>query len=249
MHPFLLNPKNAAVVTRQKPYGSGKFVWFMLLFSLPFLLVGCIALGFLLRDVGATQALINGDDTQATITQLRIENSGDDPSYFVAYRFEAPFNGTSRSFESSHSIDQASYRSLSEGASVAVRYDPANPEVSKLSALVNWNNVLMQLAFAVMFSLFGGLALIFFVIRPWRLTKALRARGQMLPGQIINASAEKDGDGDWNLEVKYYFVSPYGVGITKTQSAIRNDLRNTAPPPANTPIVVMFADERNFTLL
>ncbi|WP_110517129.1 DUF3592 domain-containing protein [Herpetosiphon llansteffanensis] len=249
MQPFLLNPKNAAVVTRQKPYGSGTFVGFMLLFSIPFLLVGCIALGFLLRDIGATQALINGDDTQATITKLRVEDHGDDTSYFVDYRFDAPINGDSRTVESSHIINQETYNTLSEGATVIVRYDPANPAVSKLSALVNWNNVLIQLAFAVMFSLFGGLALIFFVIRPWRLTKALRARGQMLPGQIINASAEKDGDGDWNLEVKYYFVSPHGVGITKTQSAIRNDLRNTAPPPANTPIVVMFADERNFTLL
>ncbi|XSG77761.1 DUF3592 domain-containing protein [Herpetosiphon llansteffanensis] len=249
MQPFLLNPKNAAVVTRQKPYGSGTFVGFMLLFSIPFLLVGCIALGFLLRDIGDTQALINGDDTQATITQLRAEDNGDDTSYFVDYRFDVPINGNSRTVESSHIINQETYNTLSEGATVLVRYDPANPEVSKLSELVNWNNVLIQLAFAVMFGLFGGLALIFFVIRPWRLTKALRARGQMLPGQIINASAEKDGDGDWNLEVKYYFVSPHGVGITKTQSAIRNDLRNTAPPPANTPIVVMYADEGNFTLL
>ncbi|MCA0351336.1 MAG: hypothetical protein LCH85_05010 [Chloroflexi bacterium] len=171
MQPFLLDPKNAAVVTRQKPYGSGKFMLFMLLFSLPFLFVGCGALGFLLRDVGQAESQ------------------------------------------------------------------------------TDWNSVSIQLAFVVLFGLFGSLALYFFVLRPWRLAKALRERGQMLPGQIINARFEKDSDGDWNLVINYQFVSPQGIGITKTQSHIRNDLRNTPPPPANTPVVVMYADERNFTVL
>ena len=243
MQPYLLNPRNEAVIAGREPYRDSA----KLILPCVFLLATILLLVFALRETGRTRALVDGVDTVGTVTNLSVRHDGEGgDSYNVEYRYDASMNGRISTYFNKTTVPEKVYRRLAVGEPATVRYGASLPNVSKLAELVNWDNVALLWLGAGTCVLISGLLMIFHVRPAIRLTKMLREHGQMLPGRIVGAVLKGDGDGGYTLEIAYCFTSPGGARLDKRQLGYA--WKKTAPP-VDTPVTVLYADDRHFTLL
>jgi hypothetical protein len=141
---------------------------------------------------------------------------------------------------------------------ILIAYLPDAPERSRvIDPLYGGERVLWLEALISV----GALALIGIVARwAWREREnvrrarakyaRLRARGQVLMGEITHAQSKAVGRQKENvLLVDYHFVSPTGVTLSGRQRKYRLDLRSQFPPDPGTPIRILYADDETFVAL
>ena len=245
MQPFLLNPKNEAVIAHRKPYGNrGRLVFPIIFWVLTLALVG-----FSIQKTNDTKALVDGKIIQGTIINLSITRDDEGGDHYVAeYRFVVPIDGDTRGFMNSQDVSEETYRGLAVGKQVTVRYAEKDPDNSMFEEDVSWTDVQILWLVTGLCVLLSVLTVFYHAIPSWRLITALRERGQMLPGHIVSAVLKDPGEGSLVLEIAYYFTSPGGATLGNRQRHVRNDLGKT-PPSLDTPVTVLYADDRHFTLL
>ena len=247
MQPFLLNPKNEAVIAGREPYGNRER---QLILPILLWVLTLVLAGFAIQTTNVTQALVNGKNVHGTIVNLRVKHDSESADHYVAdYRFVIPIDGDVRGFTSSQKVREEAYPGLAVGQQVTVRYAENDPDNSSFAEYVSWSDV-QALWLFTSFSVLASILTVFYhTIPSWRLITALRERGQMLPGHIVSAVFKDDGEGGRWLEIAYSFTSPGGVKLGNRQGCLRNDLKNSLPPPADTPVTVLHADDQHFTLL
>jgi hypothetical protein len=94
----------------------------------------------------------------------------------------------------------------------------------------------------------GGVAAV--LLYTDRRQKRLAEEGRLLAGEIVLASGRRDGDGDYNLTVKYRFRSPQtGKWIQATRRKGRDDLEHKPLPEPGTQVHVLYIDDRTHQAL
>ena len=247
MQPFLLNPKNEAVIAHRKPYGNhGRLV-----FSVFFWLLTLALVGFSIEKRNDTQALVDGKNIQATIINLWLNHDSEGGDRFLAeYRFVVSMGGDTRDYINRQDVSGETYRGLAVGKKATIRYAEKDPDNSMLEEYVSWSDVQILWVVTGCCVLLSVLTVFYHAIPSWRLITALRERGQVLPGHIVSAAFKDDGEGGRVLEIAYYFTSPGGAKLGNRQRCARYDLRKALlPPQIDTPVTVLYADDRHFTLL
>lgn len=136
---------------------------------------------------------------------------------------------------------------LAENSPVQVLYLPDDPAISRLEDEPNPDDArrdrfttglaLLVVGLVILAALTG-------VRRGWT-----ARRKCVIRGQVVSCSGYRDGDGDYNLKLRYRFRSPSGQRITGQISQIRNDLTGADLPGPGTPVAVYYRSERSHLLL
>jgi hypothetical protein len=174
------------------------------IFSFAFLV---FILGTTLRDYQRYNQLSSeGVTTQAVVTTLEVDDSGDSTSYEVSYRFVTKTNGDSKIFEAHDSVPASIYNSLETGGKVAVIYVASDPQLSVIQAHFGSPSL-------IPFVLGGGMSLVFTLIGIAMLYAGFKAgmnlwqfstKGKITQGIIFERWADTDSDGT-NYYVAYAF--------------------------------------------
>ncbi|NCC37418.1 MAG: DUF3592 domain-containing protein, partial [Chloroflexia bacterium] len=114
---------------------SGCTLFFFLawtLFSALFLVIG---VGTYLRDSSAYHRLSReGLPAVAVITELDFDSDEDSIRYYVAYHFQASFEGATTRFQGLDNVSSALFSRLEVGQPLEILYWPADPSLSAVKA-------------------------------------------------------------------------------------------------------------------
>lgn len=263
--PFVLDPQYQAVADGKEPYTNkdrGKHLGCLgcLLFTLvgicPFLTL------FVLTQLVQSwedwaELASTGEQVQGTVTEKRIDSSGDSDAYYLTYCFEyIPADGDPRTECNTTTVGGRLYGGSELGGPIGVWYAPGDPSINQLNAPTIFVPVCLTIG------VFGG---IFFVGR-WmyhtirngfkglRIEKRLSGPGaQRIYGTITNISGEDD-DGTYRVHLSYTFRTPDGRTLIVSTTIVRDDLNPANNPPGRlpvvgTPVVVVYADDTAFRAL
>ncbi len=254
---FLLNPKNEAFLKGDSPK----------LDSLPFIggyfLYGCMALFLIIPIVIAIFAVLeiqirgeldqHGVVTSATVTNRRISTSTNSKgqrstSYYITYEFYA---GTSNNdnpmpYTYEQAVSSGTYNSVVEGSKIDIRYLPNDPNTSRVlndSA----NDPRLILIFCAIFMI-APLVFIYSIRRASSRNKRLAVEGQLLTGRITEAKLRR-AKSNYQLSVRYSFMSPEGMELGKQELRVRNDLKDGGIPEPGTPVTVIYMNPKLYRVL
>jgi hypothetical protein len=201
-----------------------------------------------------TRLLAAGVKTEARVLRLRGQENSADPkaetasSFMIAYRFDAAGPGGRRSYEYETYADEDVYGNLFAGDTVAVIYDPADPNVSELAYKVEDTELTkVLLGFDGLF----WLAILWCVVCWWwmvlRPTRRMARLGRVLNGEVVGCKTRLDDEGFY-VTVHYGFTDPSGRRIEGESCANRPDLQNQALPAAGAPVLVFYADGAHYVI-
>lgn len=238
---FLLEQSNARLVarhmrrSRSSPRG-GRVI--TILAGLMLLFIGVLG-GLVLPDWIAWVRLRQGGvAVQGEVVEVQAH--GD--HYSALYRFPVAEGDFYTGEQSLEARDR-----LAENSPVQVLYLPDDPDISRLEDESNPDDARRD-RFTI------GLALLVVGLVVLAILAGVRRGGTarhkcVIRGQVISCSGYRDGDGDYNLKLRYRFRSPSGQRITGQISQIRNDLAGADLPGPGTPVAVYYRSERSHLLL
>ena len=161
--------------------------------------------------------------TDATISHLNKDESGDSTTCRVNYGFKAPDkNGTLTFFQKSETIPCHLYNELKVEQQIEILYVTSDPTVSVIKSehhLPNWKSngiifFLLSLFYFLLFflpSLFG-LGYIYSGLITLHRRKLLRVKGQQTQAILFDRWEEKDSEGAKTYYVAYAFKIPTNQG-------------------------------------
>lgn len=250
---FLLNPRNRPFLegraSRPAKEPGGCVFPFLAVFLIPFVAAGA----FLLRNMALewTSYLTlrtSGIVTDAEVVDRKISSGDDCDLYSLQYAFR--WRGTRHVGEANVSRDD--YERLDIGQWTDVVFEPSHPERSRLRTDLGIGRPLLLTAAGLFWNAIVGVLLVVAVagLRQMHIDKRLSRAGRLVEGHIDDVSGHKDDDNDYHVTVRYRFVSPTSAQwVAGTSSAMRNDLKNQALPPPDTPVAVLYADDRAHRVL
>jgi hypothetical protein len=242
---FLANPSaNRKFVSGERPRIGNSRTMFIAA-GIFFLIAAAVGYFVGTSVLRGDEAARSGIPTKAIITDGYMNRSSKGArSYYIDYEFKVNGKVYTRHFEISSQL----YDQIRIGDTVTISYLQSDPNVNVLTGDYkddterNEGIVLMAIAIPVCV-LIGSLIL-------WIDGKNRRlSAGQLLTGQIINATAKPGNKGAYNLTVDYSFTNPYGQQFTKKQMYNRTDLKKSPLPEAGTPVAVLYVDDKLFRLM
>jgi len=145
------------------------------------------------------------------------------------------------------------------GTALAVKYQPDQPqhaEVVDSRAQMPWPKALLDngaLWVLALFLLIGTGSVLYEVIRlliKARRCYVLRRNGILLTGNVMACEhLTKFGKARLILNVTYKFLTPLGVELIDKQTGCRDDLKGKELPTLETPVAVLYVNERLYCLL
>ena len=241
---FLLNPTNGTFVARDarrqaRQPGSGRIALWL---AGVLLLVTSVVWALTVPDwITWYRLREDGVEITGTINDLQVR----DGDHFVLYRFEPGQAGVI--FTGEQRVSETTYTSITDDMLPVVIYFPDDPTISRLDVPSPEDTTRDRLTI-IAAGLTSLLVLLVIVSLVQRLTGPDRDK-QVIRGQVVTCTGYVDEDGDYNLKLRYRFVSPSGQTITAQTAQIRNDLRNKALPPPGTPVAVYYLSDRSYLLL
>jgi hypothetical protein len=245
---FLLDPANSDFVAGKKrrlaPWRFAQGC--MLVFLIPFLLIGIGLLGWgIQRRAEWQQISSSGVMVRGQVMDRSISRDADGDIFHVTYGYD--HNG--RLFTRSENVSADIYGRAEPGTWVDVVYVPATPTLARLAE----TNEASQISFVFIFSLcWNGLAWPMFLggIAGAVGNRTLERKSRVISGEVVSCEGYTDGDGDYTLRVQYRFQPPdEGQAIIKKISSTRNDLRNQLLPEPGTPLAIAYCSRRLYRVL
>jgi hypothetical protein len=241
---FLLDPRHEAFLAGTGPGPlPEKNTRVMVGFAFVFALFGAPMLSLTVHDA-RQQILLDraGAPAIAQVLAKREDDSDDATSYLVRYRFRAPGG---QPVEAERSVRRRTYRHLQPGDRLAIHYLPGEPGVSRVDEPGAGRQVLWAGGFMAAW-MAAVLGLNAWAWPPFLRDRRLRRGCRILRGRVVAAGGQRDGDGDFNLQLDYAFDSPEGRALGGRIRAVREDLADARPPAPGTPLAIAYADERTF---
>ncbi len=196
-----------------------------------------------LRDAGVP--------TEATITERRIDDSGESTAYYVSYTYaHTPADGDPRTYHSEERVNSDTYDSAEQGRRVAALYTPEAPERVTIDIRLEppWIQIVGMLFSAGIFIVVPVLIIIH-DRRHTQVAQRLRESSSMLPGEVVTCTGNA-ADDDYHVRLTYRFQSPAsGKTLQQAQRLQRDDLDDERLPAPETPVVVLYRDDTTFQVL
>lgn len=251
--PFLLNPKNAALATkelqrtRRRPPRARGWWW---LAGLLLLAVG-LAWGWVLPDwVRYFRLEQNGVSTTGEVIAREAQGAGDDVRYIIRYRF--PVESGAREavdYTAEQPLTERAYVLLEEAETVPVTYVDGAPDISRVDDAANPDNRTRDKISVIA----GGLTVLWLLamITAFAVGRAARrARTSRLRrGQVVACSGTTNSAGDFEIALRYRFRSLKGQMITVDTRKVRNDLDAESLPQPGTPVLVYHRGNKTYHVL
>jgi hypothetical protein len=200
-----------------------------------------------IRENQRLQGLLNnGETVRGEIVDGRsVTGRRGGTTYYVTYEYRV--DGREYRYEQQISGDH--WDEMYIGARVEVIYDPANPATSVLGGedldMTSTNNMMLGAGL-------GGLALLGLAgVCIWNdaRNRTVSTKGQILHGQIVNATGRNGSKGAFNITVEYQFNTPDGRQLTKKTTMNRPDLKKVRLPMAGTPVAVLYVSDKQLRLM
>lgn len=245
--PFLFNQRHAAFVEgRSRRLSVNWALHFM------FLLFGGMALGFAIfgsfQYMGLRDLNARGIEVPATLIDHRYTISTGKSTtytYFVKYQYTA----NDRILTSEQTVSRSIYNGYVKNAKVTVHYLPDAPTTVRLSGKFADDEGITN-AFYLSLAGFMGVAIAaILVVNSMLRNQRLSSGGQIVVGQVLGSELTRSKS-TYSLKLRYEFVSPQtGKLLTRKESLVRNDLRNSGKPSGGVPINILYLDDRTFRAL
>jgi Protein of unknown function (DUF3592) len=238
---FLMIPDNRAFLEGKTQHLSSatKAVGCLLIFLIPFVLIGLVAIGWAVSSWYSWNAINqSGIPGTGEIVDKQISSGDDSDTYYVSYAY----THAETSYTHKQSVDWDTYQNAEIGAQVSIKYVPSNPNIASLA---NKNNPPYFIAgFSLLWNLAVWSVLIGLLVSRSR-DNLLAKEGQLIPGEIMTSRSLIEGeDNDFYLKVEYAFRAPVDgrliTGHSKTQ---RNDLRNGTLPGPGSPLAILYRND------
>jgi hypothetical protein len=186
------------------------------LFSLLFLILPLLMFW---RDWGEYRLLKNsGETVEGVIIERRIDEDSDGDTYYVTYQYLAPVGlGDRGRFSREQSVRRKTYNALPIETRVSIIYAPSEPGVARLAGELRPPFYLLFMA------AFGGLFVVIglvLLVGGWEQlsqASALRRRGQVTQGTLLDRWIQTDSDGDREYCVAYSFTPTGGPQVTRAE--------------------------------
>ncbi len=256
--PFVLNPDNWPLAEGKVSYKhlAKEGSLFTSCILLAFVIMGLpISIGFLSGAVFGWMewfAVANSEQIQATVIERRIEEEGTNTSYYVSYTYQLPAaHGDVRSYTRSERVDRATYERVSEGGPITISYIPDTPSRGAINLSAS-PPLVFTLFSAFWIPGFVGIPLLVLVfgVGRQRTMKRLRKGSRKLIGEVVASQKHISDDDNCYVQVTFRFQSPTsGSTIQSAQQRIRNDLAEAEPPRAETPVIVLYRDDKTYWML
>jgi hypothetical protein len=255
---FLLHTANRAFLDGKKrlPVGMARpGTWVVGVLALLSTLCPPILIGWGLWEEHKFERLrVYGQKTVATVVHLHESvastDSRDPDTYSVTYKYTV--NG--REYEETGGLDWSEYTDLSEGNRIDIRYDPADPSISKLEKrfkereLEGAHGIQMFFEYLVFMTFVGMIWLGVWYFGGLRPLLRLRREGRAVRGEVVDCSG-RSGEDDYNVTLAYRFTAPDGNEIANRAEAVRDDLKESALPAPGTSVMVYFVDHKTYAVL
>jgi hypothetical protein len=190
----------------------------------------------------------NGKTITGTVTDKRTSvSSGRNRSttYYIKYQYIAE----DRSFTREQSVTSSIYNRYVKGARITVVYLPDSPQVSLLSGDAAYNDGTLITIGIWAIETIVILILIFFWVRHMLRNQYLTQKGQIIEGRVVGSSITRSKS-TYTLKMKYEFISPTsGKKITRSESRVRNDLKQSGAPNWGRLVAVLYADDHTYRVL
>jgi hypothetical protein len=248
VEPFLLDPANRAFLAG--PPSRRRLVlqtWLGLLFRLSLLGVCLVLVGWAVVE-WSRWLLLQRDYTivSAEVVQCRKDDRTDgSPSYLITYRFEAATPTGPRTCTREQAVSWKTYARLHPGQRVSVRYSNALPSISSITADTSFRDgISLGALLWLPVALFLG-------SRAWGCYREIRLgqAGQVLEGRLLDCTSQVDPEDNLRLELQYRFTAPTGRVIRDRETSYRRDQKSALLPDPDTPVAVLYLDERTYKVL
>ncbi len=173
----------------------------------------------------------------------RIYEDSEGDSYYLTYSFVV----NDQPYQREQSVDWDRYNSFESGAPIEIRYLPNNPSQSRIEGTGN----------AALFMLpFGGCWTAFVLFFIWGFASQsdknnrIAQKGTLIEGEIVSIDAREDSDNDYNVTLKYSYISPKdGRVIHKKTKFVANDQKKDGLPLSGTKLAILYVDDKNHAVL
>jgi hypothetical protein len=240
---FLLEPENADFLTGKSKNPTRTFAGCMTLFMIPFIICGFTFIGFL-----ANEFRIQGDLQQRGIqtTATYIDKDIDDDDDGTTYRLQYEYVVNGQHYQRWHNVSKSAYYDTASGSHIDILYLPDNPATSRLPT----NEIAMSLVIFVL--VWNAVVLIIFLLSALKVWDniQLNRKGQLIDGELYDISGSTDGDGDYQITVKFTFFEPdNGEQIHGKTHSQRNDLKGNLLPLPGTRLAIFYLNKDNYRVL
>jgi hypothetical protein len=256
--PFVLNPDNRPLLDEGTPTSALASNRNEEMIGGTYLI---LVIGVLLSGIMAVLAVLDwmdwgalrdaGVSTEATITGRRIDDSGDNTSYYVSYTYQhIPADGDPRTYQSEERVNSVTYDSAEQGRRVAALYIPDDPERVTIDVRLEppWIQTVGML-FSVGLFIVVPLLIISHDRRRAQVAQRLRESSSMVRGEVVKCTGNA-ADDDYYVRLTYRFQSPAsGKTIQQAQRLQRDDMDDESLPAPGTPVIVLYRDDKTYWVL
>ena len=185
-----------------------------------------------------------GVNTQGTITS-RNYSSGRSTTYYLHYSFSTPGG---QQYFAEQEVDRTTYYNTSVGTSTPIEYLSNNPDESKIPGRE------ADTFLYILFGIFSVLSIffIFLLVRNIYRRNLLERTGRLIPASLGDATIRERRNRRrryYDLSVTFQFQNPYGQTISGKDRFVRNDLWGQPLPPPGTHLLVLYANDRLYSLM
>ncbi|MEO8611994.1 MAG: DUF3592 domain-containing protein [Chloroflexota bacterium] len=239
---FLFNPGNRQFLEgkTQQLAPQNPRTGYILLFLLPFLLVGVSVLIWagvnLYQWNEVNQTGIGG---VADISDKHISSSDGSDTYYLSYRFS---NGEN-SYTHEQSVSSGLYNRTEIGSKLDIIYVPDQPNIVVITGRANvpW----FPMGFAICWNLLVWPIFVSTLAGIWK-NRLLEKQGHVIDGQVVASKGSTDSDGDFTLQLTYTFYSPNGSQLIQgTAQHTRNDLKESALLAPGAHIAILYRKDNH----
>lgn len=186
-------------------------------------------------------------EVMAVITDKTIEGDDFSPQYRLTYQYTDHRNQT---HEVSRLTEKFFYDELAIGSVVTARYLEGQSQRATLSGRYSEDVISLNSDFVwfVALMLVVLWMLIFWLIIPQRVNHRLRYRGTLLKGVMTNIYPTKMFR-RYDVTVDYTFATLNGDVIEARARQNRRDLEHEPLPKSNTPVLVLYVNDKLYRLM
>jgi hypothetical protein len=266
---FLLDPDNSDFVRGSRNpfrlFTRTRVIVLCILFSV------LIPLLILAQAVGqlATDFQLNGSSAtaQGQVTDVRsaaVAVGRTQLNYYVTYQFQALDSAIV--YTNEQLVGKDLFARLNEGSPVQVSYVPGNPALSRLAGTSADDTARRSNMMLLWIGLIGTLCALGFAIFQIAILRSdlhLKRAGRLLLGHVNHATGKLRATtraydsnnfgaplrGNYLVEVYYRFRTPTNHEIRQRESRKRNDLIKVGLPGPDTPLAILYVDDKHYKLL
>lgn len=246
---FLMFPKNEQYLRGERQtlqfHTSATNHGCMMLFAIPFVLVGIFTIALTLMAFAENWNLENnGQPITATVTdRTETEDEGS-----TTYRLHYGYTVNDVTYSDNQQVPEEVYRQYAVGQPIDILYADDSPDVSRIVGVSDESLRIFLLLFTVVWNLVVAVL----VTATWTglaRQNRLRKQGKLVTGEIVYIDSKTDSDGDYMIEAEVRFRTPMLQPVQGKRSYTTNFHKGQPLPRPGEQVNILYVDDKLWEIL